>query len=216
MEWTDKCFNKIITLLLGSKEHVSLGTDLISSFSHLSYSAGAWHLFLVEIPLWPQSVFVSCHLGGVCGLAAQCAGCSRNTQQKNCSMSQRVCTLGVAQEMVGRYKHKGGRSWKARTVLPSTVGSQAHCSDLQRSSRNFVGAAVTEQDVGLEGFVNKESLKLVLVGSLKGPLGMCFWPCCEVGRLERSIGMTFSFSNFCPFLKIRTLHWAEPVVADQN
>lgn len=98
-------------------------------------------------------------------MAALCAGCSRNMQQKNCSVSQRVYSLGVAQEMVGRYKQKGGRLWKARTVLPSMMGSQAHYSDLQRSARSFAGAAVAKEDVGLESFVNKEPLKLVLVGS---------------------------------------------------
>lgn len=80
-------------------------------------------------------------------------------------MSQRVYSLGVAQEMVDRYKEKGGSLWKAKTVLPRAMGSLAHCSDLPRSARNFVGAVVTNEDVGLEGFVNKESLKLVLVGS---------------------------------------------------
>lgn len=102
-----------------------------------------------------------------CGLAAQRAGCSRNTQQKKYSVSQRVYSLDVAQEMVDRYKQKGGRLWKSRMVLLSVMGSLAHCSDLPRSARNFTGAVVTNESVGLGGFVNKESLKLVLLGSQK-------------------------------------------------
>lgn len=96
-----------------------------------------------------------------CGLAAPHVGCSRNTQQKKCSMSHRVYSLGVAQEVVDRYKQKGGSLWKARKVLPSTMGS----SDLPKSARKFLGVAVTSEDMGLECLFNKESSKLVLVGS---------------------------------------------------
>lgn len=45
------------------------------------------------------------------------------------------------------------------------MGSLTHCSDLPKSARNFLGVVVTSEAVGLEGFVNKESLKLVQVGS---------------------------------------------------
>lgn len=100
-----------------------------------------------------------------CGLATQRVGCSRNTEQKKCSTSHRVYSLDVAQEVVDTYKQKGGSLWKARRVLPSTMGSLTHCSDLPKSARNFLGVVVTSEAVGLEGFVNKESLKLVQVGS---------------------------------------------------
>jgi len=49
-------------------------------------------------------------------------------------------------------------------MLPSTMGSLAHCSRLSSLAKNIAGAVVTNEDVGLEGFLRKESVKLVLVG----------------------------------------------------
>lgn len=56
---------------------------------------------------------------------------------------------------------------ESRTGLPSMMGSLTHCSDLPQSARKFVGAVVTEKEVGLGDFVSKESLKVILVGILK-------------------------------------------------
>lgn len=61
---------------------------------------------------------------------------------------------------------------ESRTVLPRMMGSLAHCSDLPESDRNFGGALVTGKEVGLGDFVNKESLKVVLVAILKD-IGVC-------------------------------------------
>lgn len=47
------------------------------------------------------------------------------------------------------------------------MGSLALCCHLPRSVRNFAGAVVTNGNVGLEGFVSKESWKLFLTGTLK-------------------------------------------------
>lgn len=46
---------------------------------------------------------------------------------------------------------------ESRTALPRMMGSLAGCSDLPQSARNFVGAGVTEKEVELGDFVNKES-----------------------------------------------------------
>jgi len=44
------------------------------------------------------------------------------------------------------------------------MGSLVRCSHLPRSARNFAGAIATNGKVGLEDVVNKESLKLFLLG----------------------------------------------------
>lgn len=79
--------------------------------------------------------------------------------------------LRVSERLQSRCCTRDGRwiqtaRWEvveSRTVLPSMMGSLAHCSDLPQSARNFAGAVVTKKVVGLGEFVNKESLKVVSV-----------------------------------------------------